>query len=79
MVKQQVRQNLENNSDEIDFSKFFGILLDGRWIVISITILFSIIGLIIALLSSPIYKSDALIQIEKKKFWWCVSNGGGYG
>ncbi|MUK67949.1 polysaccharide biosynthesis tyrosine autokinase [Aliivibrio fischeri] len=57
-------------SDEIDLAKLFGQLIDGRWLILSITTLFAIAGIAFALLSTPIYKADALVQVEQK------SNGG---
>lgn len=64
-----------NNSDEIDLGKLFGILVDNRWNIIVITLLFTFIGITYALLATPIYKADALIQVEQKKHryaspWW---------
>ncbi|MGF1726751.1 polysaccharide biosynthesis tyrosine autokinase [Photobacterium nomapromontoriensis] len=58
----QVRQD----SDEIDLGKLFGILIDSRWNIIAITFVFAIIGIAYALLATPIYKADALIQVETK-------------
>ncbi|MGR4016771.1 polysaccharide biosynthesis tyrosine autokinase [Vibrio harveyi] len=52
--------------DEIDLGKLFGILIDAKWFIIGITLLFATIGIGVALLSTPIYKADALIQIEQK-------------
>ncbi|HDM8132717.1 polysaccharide biosynthesis tyrosine autokinase [Vibrio harveyi] len=52
--------------DEIDLGKLFGILIDAKWFIIGITLLFATIGIVVALLSTPIYKADALIQIEQK-------------
>lgn len=59
-----------STSDEIDLAKLFGQLIDGRWLILSITTLFAIAGIAFALLSTPIYKADALVQVEQK------SNGG---
>ncbi|OCH14217.1 polysaccharide biosynthesis tyrosine autokinase [Aliivibrio fischeri] len=59
-----------STSDEIDLAKLFGQLIDGRWFILSITTLFAIAGIAFALLSTPIYKADALVQVEQK------SNGG---
>ncbi|SKC30945.1 Tyrosine-protein kinase wzc [Photobacterium piscicola] len=53
--------------DDIDFGKLFGSLVDAKWYIAGITVLFSIIGIIVALLSTPIYKADALIQVEQKQ------------
>ncbi|WP_038891942.1 polysaccharide biosynthesis tyrosine autokinase [Vibrio campbellii] len=52
--------------DEIDLGKLFGILIDAKWFIVGITLLFATIGIAVALLSTPIYKADALIQIEQK-------------
>ncbi|WP_104046871.1 polysaccharide biosynthesis tyrosine autokinase [Vibrio jasicida] len=52
--------------DEIDLGKLFGILIDAKWFIIGITLLFATLGIAVALLSTPIYKADALIQIEQK-------------
>ena len=52
--------------DEIDLGKLFGILIDAKWFIIGITLIFATIGIAVALLSTPIYKADALIQIEQK-------------
>ena len=54
------------SSDEIDLTKLFGILRDGKWLILAVTTLFALSGVAIALLSTPIYKADALIQIEEK-------------
>lgn len=64
-------QNVTNkspshSSDEIDLGKLFGILVDSRWSIIAITVLFAFIGIAYALLATPIYKADALIQVEQK-------------
>ncbi|WP_199481897.1 polysaccharide biosynthesis tyrosine autokinase [Vibrio owensii] len=52
--------------DEVDLGKLFGILIDAKWFIIGITLLFATMGIAVALLSTPIYKADALIQIEQK-------------
>ncbi|MBP2698914.1 polysaccharide biosynthesis tyrosine autokinase [Photobacterium lucens] len=55
-----------NTSDEIDLGKLFGILVDSRWSIIVTTLLFTFIGIAYALLATPVYKADALIQVEQK-------------
>ncbi|WP_061007670.1 polysaccharide biosynthesis tyrosine autokinase [Vibrio sp. CUB2] len=52
--------------DEIDLGKLFGTLIDAKWFIIGITLVFATMGIAVALLSTPIYKADALIQIEQK-------------
>ncbi|WP_163922347.1 polysaccharide biosynthesis tyrosine autokinase [Photobacterium sp. Alg240-V54] len=53
-------------TDEIDIGKLFGILIDNRWMIVITTFIFAFIGISYALLATPIYKADALIQIEAK-------------
>src|SRR5690625_1319472 len=52
--------------DEIDLGRLLGLLLDHRWWIIGITSFFAIVGIAYALLATPIYQSNALLQIEKK-------------
>ncbi|MBV7260583.1 polysaccharide biosynthesis tyrosine autokinase [Photobacterium sp. WH24] len=64
-VSQQVSVK-QSDSDEIDLGKLFGILLDRRWTIIAITFAFAVAGIAYALLATPIYKADALLQVEEK-------------
>ncbi|GAD90084.1 tyrosine-protein kinase Wzc [Vibrio halioticoli NBRC 102217] len=52
--------------DVIDLGKLLGLLLDGKWIIIVTTFIFAALGVTYALLATPIYKADALIQVEQK-------------
>lgn len=52
--------------DEIDLSRLLGHLLEGKWLILSITTAFMLLGVAYALLATPIYRADALIQVEKK-------------
>lgn len=64
-----VTQNVsvkQTDSDEIDLGKLFGVLLDNRWSIILVTFLFATFGVAYALLATPIYKADALVQVEEK-------------
>lgn len=55
----------ETASDEIDLGRLLGTLLDNRWLIIGVTAVFAIIGILYATLTTPIYKADALIQVEQ--------------
>ncbi|MFC3395015.1 tyrosine-protein kinase Wzc [Brenneria rubrifaciens] len=55
----------ETSSDEIDLGRLLGTLLDYRWLIIGVTAVFAIIGILYATLATPIYKADALIQVEQ--------------
>ncbi|HCZ9269498.1 polysaccharide biosynthesis tyrosine autokinase [Vibrio alginolyticus] len=65
MTTQTIKQSRQAD-DEIDLGKLFGIILDAKWLILCTVVLFSIIGVGVAMLSTPIYKADALIQIESK-------------
>ncbi|MEZ9181111.1 polysaccharide biosynthesis tyrosine autokinase [Vibrio cyclitrophicus] len=66
MTTQPSQQSHTDNSDEIDLGKLLGILLDAKWLIMVTTFVFAVFGIAFALLSTPIYKADALIQIEEK-------------
>lgn len=54
------------SQDEIDFRRLLGYLIDGRWWIIGITAAFIFFSLTYALLSTPVYNANSLIQVEKK-------------
>ena len=47
--------------DQIDLQEVFYVLLQGKWIILSVTILVSIIGVIYSLLLPNIYESKAVL------------------
>ncbi|CEO38464.1 polysaccharide biosynthesis tyrosine autokinase [Photobacterium kishitanii] len=63
---QNTQANSSPGTDEVDIGKLFGILIDNRWLIIITTFIFAVVGIGYALLATPIYKADALIQIEAK-------------
>lgn len=56
----------EQNNDEIDLLALAGILWDGRWLILGATILATMFGAIYALLAEPVYRADAMVQVEQK-------------
>ncbi|HCQ7021473.1 TPA: polysaccharide biosynthesis tyrosine autokinase [Klebsiella pneumoniae] len=56
-----------NDSDELDLGRVIGEIFDHRKLIIAVTSLFTLIALIYALLATPIYQADALIQVEQKQ------------
>ncbi|XGN19393.1 polysaccharide biosynthesis tyrosine autokinase [Klebsiella pneumoniae] len=72
--------SLENNkqdvkdNEEIDLGRLIGELIDHRKIIISITALCTLIGIVYALFSTPIYQANALIQVEQKQANAILSN-----
>lgn len=59
-------QTTDTHDDEIDLMRLLGQLLDKKWLIISITGVFAVLGVVYALLATPIYKADAMLQVEKK-------------
>ncbi|MDM7386913.1 polysaccharide biosynthesis tyrosine autokinase [Klebsiella pneumoniae] len=58
----------------MDLGRLIGELIDHRKIIISITALFTLIGIVYALFSTPIYQANALIQVEQKQANAILSN-----
>ncbi|SFH35387.1 polysaccharide biosynthesis tyrosine autokinase [Modicisalibacter xianhensis] len=52
------------SNDDIDLGRLFGVLIDHKWLIAFITALFALAGVMYALLATPIYRADALVQIE---------------
>jgi len=52
-------------NDEIDIGRLFGTVLEARWWVLGITAIFAALATVYALFATPIYKADALVQIEQ--------------
>ena len=52
----------DDEDDAIHLSEYFDILLDRKWLVASVTAVALVIGTAYALLATPIYQSNLLIQ-----------------
>lgn len=55
---------LPEDDDNIRLSEYLDILIDYRWLVAGITAVAVAIGVAYALLSTPVYQSNLLIQVE---------------
>jgi tyrosine-protein kinase Etk/Wzc len=53
--------------DENEFGKLLGLLIDGRRIILTATLAFFLIGLYNAVFSTPIYRANALIQVNNEQ------------
>jgi tyrosine-protein kinase Etk/Wzc len=53
--------------DEIDLGDLIGVLIENRWLILIITLASFLLGLTYTFVATPIYKADALIQVEEKK------------
>ncbi|HBZ3728946.1 TPA: tyrosine-protein kinase, partial [Klebsiella pneumoniae] len=60
--------------DDLDFGRMVGELIDHRKIIIALTSFATLIALLYAFFATPIYKADALIQVEQKQANAILSN-----
>ena len=65
-MTQQTTINNQPQDDEIDLGRLLGLLLDGKWLIVGITAIAMIFGVAYALLATPEYKANALLQVEEK-------------
>ncbi|MGS4821534.1 polysaccharide biosynthesis tyrosine autokinase [Raoultella terrigena] len=62
------------DADEIDLGRLIGEIIDHRKLIISVVSLFTLLSLVYALLATPVYQADALIQVEQKQGNAILSN-----
>lgn len=55
---------LDGLENEIDLRRLFGELIDNKFLVVLCVAVFGLFGIAYGVLSTPIYKSSALIQVE---------------
>lgn len=58
---QKIENNIHAKDNEIDLKELFSILVQGKWIITSATIFFSIFGIFYSLSLPNIYESEALL------------------
>ncbi len=52
--------------DTIDLSRLFGAIFRKKWLIIGVTLVFAFIGIVHGMLATPIYRADALVQVERR-------------
>ena len=52
--------------DELDLRELLGTLVDHKWLIGIVTSMFLVLGVGYAVLGTPIYEADALVQVEQK-------------
>ncbi|MDR7342975.1 tyrosine-protein kinase Etk/Wzc [Pantoea alhagi] len=65
--KSDSSQKIADAKDEIDVARLYGSIIDHRWLIIGVTALFAVIGIIYSILATPIYRADALVQVEQNQ------------
>lgn len=59
-------QTTAPQDDEIDLRELLGTLLDYKWLIAIVTGAFLVLSVGYAVLGTPIYEADALVQVEQK-------------
>lgn len=59
-------QPLQDDGDEINLLQLLDVVLDSRWLIAAVTAVTLAIGAAYALLATPIYEANTLIQVEEK-------------
>ena len=57
----------DDDNDQIDLMGLLGTLIDHKWLIAGVTGVFMAAGVAYALLATPVYQANALIQVEAKK------------
>lgn len=56
-----------HDNDEIDLLDLLDTILEGKWLIAAITIVFTFFALAYALLSTPIYQANTMIHVEQNQ------------
>lgn len=59
-------QNPSRDEDEIDLRELAGMLIDRKWWIAGITGLFFVVSVAYALLATPVYQAQSMVQVESK-------------
>lgn len=60
-------QYITNQEDDsIDLGELLSLLVDGKWLVILVTLTVFAVGIAKAFLDTPVYKVDAMLQVNEK-------------
>lgn len=62
----QTDYSRQHETDEINLVELLGTLLDGKWLIATITLIALFLGITITILGTPIYKADGLLQVKEK-------------
>lgn len=65
MLDKETPQGQKEQNEEIDLHRLFAELLANKWLITAVTGLFAAVSLVYVIFATPVYKSTALIQVEK--------------
>ena len=62
--KAPVNYSTNPDDDEMDLGELLATLVDSKWLIAAVTAVVLTLGIAYALIAQPVYKADALLQIE---------------
>ncbi|MBE5252411.1 tyrosine-protein kinase Wzc [Mixta mediterraneensis] len=65
-IKNKVMTAPREDSNGWDLAHLVGQLIDHRWIIVAVTAFFMLVATLYTLFATPIYRADALVQVEQK-------------
>ena len=65
-MNQPLQQPVQDkqDDDEIDLASYLDIFYDHRWLIASVTLIVSLLGIAYALMAKPVYEANMMIQVE---------------
>jgi len=60
-----IDQTPDNQNDEVDLRELIGTLLENKWLIILTTLVITLLGIAKAVIDTPIYSADAMLQVEE--------------
>ncbi|AUX73100.1 polysaccharide biosynthesis tyrosine autokinase [Erwinia pyrifoliae] len=67
-MKSNSKEPSANGGEAIRFelAHLVGQLIDHRWMILAVSVLFTLMGTLYSLFATPIYSADAMVQVEQK-------------
>ncbi|HIQ15978.1 MAG TPA: tyrosine-protein kinase, partial [Leucothrix sp.] len=62
-----ITQSSKQEDDEIDLLELIYTILHGKWLILFFTLLSTFLAFIYAFGQPPVYRADAVLQVESKK------------
>lgn len=62
-----VHEHASDGEGEIDLRELIGVMMESRWWIAGIAAVFIVLGAVYALLATPVYRVNSLVQVEDDK------------
>lgn len=66
VMTKEAGARVPRDEEEIDLRELLGLLLDRKWWIIGTTLLCCVVGAVYALLATPVYRAQAMVQVESR-------------